>query len=131
VNADARRDLAILFVAALVLRATAAALVPWPPYLDASYYTVVAENLAAGNGFSVPVIWAYVEVGSQIPADASLPIPSNAHWPPLGSLVAAAGMLLLGSGWTAGQVPMVLVAALLPPFTYLVGLELFGNRRLA
>ena len=125
------RDLAILFGAALVLRAVAAALVPWPPYLDSSYYTVVAENLAAGNGFNVPVIWAYLEVGSRIPPDAALPIPSNAHWPPLGPLVAAAGMALFGSGWTAGQVPMVLLAAILPPFTYLVGLELFESRRIA
>ena len=130
-NAITRRDLAILFGAALVLRAIAAALVPWPPYLDASYYTVVAENLAAGNGFNLPVIWAYLEVGSQIPQDAALPIPSNAHWPPLGPIVATAGMLLLGPGWTAGQVPMVLLAALLPPLTYLVGLELFRSRKIA
>ena len=125
------RDLAILFAGALVLRAIAAALVPWPPYLDASYYTVVAENLAAGNGFNVPVIWAYLEVGSQVPPNAVLPIPSNAHWPPLGPIVAAAGMLLIGPGWTAGQVPMVLLAALLPPFTYLIGFELFASRKIA
>lgn len=126
-----RRDLLVLFVMALVLRGIAAVLVPWPPYLDASYYTVVAENLAAGNGFNVPVIWAYLEVGSQIPADPGLPIPSNAHWPPIGPLVAAGGMALFGPTWTAGQAPMVLVAALLPPFTYLIGLELFRSRKVA
>lgn len=126
-----RRDLAVLFAAALLLRGIAAILVPWPPYLDASYYTVVAENLAAGNGFNVPVIWAYLDVGSQIPPDAALPIPSNAHWPPLGPIVAAAGMALFGTTWTAGQVPMVLIAALLPPFTYVVAQELFASRKIA
>lgn len=126
-----RGDLIWLAAAALVLRAIAALLVPWAPYLDASYYTVVAENLASGNGFSVPVIWAYLEVGSQIPPDAALPIASNAHWPPLGPLVAAAGMALFGATWTAGQVPMVLISATLPPLTYVVALELFANRRIA
>ncbi len=126
-----RRDLVILGGAALVLRGIAALLVPWTPYLDASYYTVVAQNLATGAGFNVPVIWAYLDVGSQIPPDAALPIPSNAHWPPLGSIVAAGGMLLFGATWSAGQVPMVIISALLPPLTYLVGLELFGSRRLA
>ena len=131
VTATTRRDIAILFAAALVLRGVAALLVPWAPYLDASYYTAVAQNLASGNGFSVPVIWAYLEVGSQIPPDASLPIPSNAHWPPLGPLVAAGGMVLFGTSWTAGQVPMVLVAATLPPLTYLVATELFASRGVA
>ena len=126
-----RRDLLWIVAAALVLRGIAALLVPWAPYLDASHYTVVAENLASGNGFNVPVIWAYLDVGSQIPADPTLPIPSNAHWPPLGPLVAAAGMVVLGPTWSAGQVPIVLVSAAVPPLTYLVGWELFRNRSLA
>lgn len=122
------RDVGALFVAALFLRALAALAVPWAPYLDASYYTVVAKSLATGEGFTVPVIWAYLDVGSHIAPDATLPIPSNAHWPPLGSIVAAAGMLALGATWQAGQVPMVLIAALLPPFTYIVAVELFQTR---
>jgi len=131
VNTSIKRDLLVLFAAALLLRGIGALLVPWPPYLDASYYTVVAENLARGNGFNIPVIWAYLDVGSRIPPDAVLPIPSNAHWPPLGSLVAAGGMALFGATWSAGQVPMVLIAALLPPLTYIVAVELFVSRRIA
>lgn len=126
-----RRDLVLIAGAALALRSIAALLVPWAPYLDGSYYTVVAENLANGNGFNVPVIWAYLDVGAEIPANAALPIPSNAHWPPLGPLVAAAGMVLLGPTWDAGQVPMILISALIPPLTYLVAIELFGRRGLA
>lgn len=121
----------MVVAAALVMRGLGAALVPWAPYLDASYYTVVAENLASGNGFNVPVIWAYLDVGSQIPPDPGLPIPSNGHWPPLGPLVAAAGMVLFGPTWDAGQVPMVLIGAAIPPLTYLVGWELFRSRFIA
>lgn len=126
-----RRDLMVVVTAALILRGIAALLVPWAPYLDASYYTVVAENLATGNGFNVPVIWAYLDVGAQIPLDPVLPIPSNAHWPPLGPLVAAAGMVVFGPTWDAGEVPMVLISAAVPPLTYLVGWELLHSRRIA
>jgi 4-amino-4-deoxy-L-arabinose transferase-like glycosyltransferase len=126
-----RSDIVAITVGGLILRAIAALLVPWAPYLDGSYYTVVAQNLAEGNGFNVPVIWAWLDVGSRIPSDPSLPIPSNAHWPPLGPLVAAAGMVLFGPTWGAGQIPMVLVSAAIPPLTYLVGWELFRSRRIA
>lgn len=125
------RDLLLVGAAALVLRAIAAVLVPWAPYLDASYYTVVAENLATGNGFNVPVIWAYLDVGAQIPADPMLPIPSNAHWPPLGPLAAATGMAIFGPTWDAGEIPMVLISAGVPPLTYVIGWELFHSRRIA
>ena len=125
------RDLALLSAVALVARGVAAVLVPWAPYLDGSYYTVVAERLATGHGFTVPVIWAYLDVGATIPDHASLPIPSNAHWPPLGPLVAAGGMVLFGPGWNAGQVPMVLISAALPAMTYLVGWQLFRSRYVA
>lgn len=125
------RDLFWITAAALVLRGLAAVIVPWVPYLDASYYTLVAERVATGAGFTVPAIWAYLDVGAQIPPNPGLPIPSNAHWPPLGPLLGAAGMALFGPSWQAGQVPMVLVSALIPPFTYVVARDFFGGRGLA
>ena len=125
------RDLFWIAAATLVLRGIAAILVPWTPYLDSSYYTLVAERLATGDGFTVPVIWAFLDVGSKIPADPMLPIPSNGHWPPLGPLLSAAGMLVFGPTWNAGQVPQLLVSAIIPPFTYVVGRDLFGRRGLA
>ena len=48
------RDLFWIAAATLVLRGIAAILVPWTPYLDSSYYTLVAERLATGDGFTVP-----------------------------------------------------------------------------
>ena len=125
------RDLALITAAALALRGIAAALVPWTPYLDSSYYTLVAERVAAGDGFTVPVIWAFLDLGAQLPDNPMLPIPSNAHWPPLGPLLSAAGMWVFGPTWQAGQVPQVLVSALIPPFTYVVARDFFGGRGLA
>jgi hypothetical protein len=119
------RDLVLCFLAALAVRALGAWLVSAPPYTDTAYYQLVAERLAGGHGFSVPVLWSFLEVGGQLPADPMLPVPSNGHWMPLTSLVAAGSMLLFGTDWRAGQVPMVLLSAALVPFAYLVAWELW------
>ena len=125
------RDLVALSVVALVFRAVAAAIVSWPPYTDAAYYTMVAEQLANGNGFTAPVIWSFLEVGSKIPSDPGLPVPSNGHWMPLSSIVAAGAMVIGGAAWQVGQVPMVLLSAALVPLTYLVGWRTWGSRQVA
>lgn len=111
-------DLLVLFGLALAVRTVAALLVPDPPYTDPAYYAMVADQLASGHGFSAPVIWSFLEVGGVLPADPTLPVPSNGHWMPLTSIVAA--------GW--GQLPMVLLSAALVPFTYLVGVGLWSSR---
>lgn len=123
------RDLVLCFLGALAVRALTAWMVGSPPYTDAAYYQLVAEQLATGDGFSVPVLWSFLEVGGQLPADPMLPVPSNGHWMPLTSLVAAGSMLLFGPDWRAGQIPMVLLSAALVPFTYLVAWELWASRR--
>jgi 4-amino-4-deoxy-L-arabinose transferase-like glycosyltransferase len=129
-----RRDLLVIFVVALVARTAAALLVAYPPYTDPAYYALVAERLAAGDGFSVPVLWSFLEVGGRLPIDPTLPVPSNGHWMPLTSIVAAPFVALLGDAlgpWRAAQVPMVLLSAALVPFTYLVGWELWRSRTVA
>jgi 4-amino-4-deoxy-L-arabinose transferase-like glycosyltransferase len=126
-----RRDLAVLLLVALVSFALAAWLVPSAPYTDAAYYTLVAERLATGHGFSVPVLYSFLEVGGALPADPSLPVASNGHWMPLTSVVAAASMSVFGVDWRAGQVPMVLCAVALVGITHAVTWELWRDRRLA
>ena len=44
-----------------------------------------ASRSTPGQGFNVDFIWIFAEVGGTIPADPTLPIPSNAHWMPLAS----------------------------------------------
>jgi 4-amino-4-deoxy-L-arabinose transferase-like glycosyltransferase len=126
-----RRDLLILFGLALAARIGAALLVDYPPYTDPAYYGLVAEQLAGGNGFTVPVLWSFLEVGGRLPADPTLPVPSNGHWMPLTSIVAAGSIALFGD-WLgplrAGQLPMILIGAALVPFTYLVTLDLWRSR---
>ena len=124
-------DLAVLTLLALIARIAAAAIVDYAPYTDPAYYTLVAKQLATGHGFTVPVIWSFLEVGSHLPSPASLPVPSNGHWMPLTSIVAAGSMALFGPTWRAGQVPMVLLSTLLVPLTYQIGWELWQRRSVA
>ncbi|HEY8921018.1 MAG TPA: phospholipid carrier-dependent glycosyltransferase [Candidatus Limnocylindria bacterium] len=126
-----RRDLVILFVLALVTRLLAALLVDYPPYGDPAYYQMIAEQLAAGHGFSAPVLWSFLEVGGRLPVDPMLPIPSNGHWMPLTSIVAAGSMAVFGDllgSYRAAQLPMILLGAVLVPFTYYVAIDLWGSR---
>jgi 4-amino-4-deoxy-L-arabinose transferase-like glycosyltransferase len=126
-----RRDLLLLFVLALATHVVAALLVDYPPYGDPAYYQLVGEQLAAGHGFSVPVLWSFLEVGGHLPANPILPVPSNGHWMPLTSIVAAGSIAVCGDWlgpWRAGQLPMILIGAALVPFTYYVTRDLWGSR---
>ena len=125
------RDLAVLSLVALAVRALTAWLVPLPPHVDAAYYTMVAQQLASGDGFTAPALWSFLEVGGQLPADPELPVPSNRHWMPLTAVVAAGPMVILGADWRAGQVAMVLLSTLLVPMTYLAGRWIWESRRVA
>jgi hypothetical protein len=125
------RDLGILTALALVVRAVAAWVVPFPPHVDAAYYTLVAEQLATGNGFSAPALWSFLEVGGRLPVDPQLPVPSNGHWMPMPAIVAGAFMAVLGPDWRAGQVPMVILSTLVVPMTYVAGRLIWESRRIA
>jgi len=125
------RDLIALGVVALLARAVAVIVLPWPAYTDPAYYSMVAQRLAEGQGFSAPVLYSFLEVGSRIPDPAVLPVPSNAHWMPLTSVVAAASMAIFGPTYVAGTVPLAILSALLAPLTYLVSMEVWGNRGMA
>ena len=103
-------------------------IVPWPPFTDPAYYSMIAQRLAEGHGFTAPVMWSFIEVGSVIPDPAVLPIPSNAHWMPLTSIVSAASMAVFGPTYVAGTVPLVILSALVVPLTYLVTIEIWGSR---
>lgn len=126
-----RRDLAILFALAILTRLAAALLVDYPPYADPAYYQMVGEQLAAGHGFSAPVLWSFLEVGGRLPLHPVLPVPSNGHWMPLTSIVAAGSIALFGNllgAWRAAELPMIVIGAALVPFTYLLAMELWGSR---
>ena len=125
------RDILLLALLALAARFVAALVVGYPPYTDPAYYSLVAERLAQGEGFTTPALWSFHEVGSRIPDDPTLPVPSNRHWMPLTSILSAGSMALLGTSWRAGQLPMILLSAALPPMTYLVARHLWRARSVA
>jgi 4-amino-4-deoxy-L-arabinose transferase-like glycosyltransferase len=124
-------DLLLLTAAALVARVAAALAIDYSPYTDPAYYGMVATQLATGHGFTAPALWSFLEVGGRLPADPVLPVPSNGHWMPLTSIVAAAGMALLGPELRAGQLPIIALGVALVPFTYLVAVDLYQSRRVA
>jgi hypothetical protein len=107
-----------LFLAALAIRGLAAALFADPAYPDSFYYVNVAHALTGGAGFSIDYIWNFVDVGGRLPANAILPIPSNAHWMPLASLVQVPFLWLFGDGSLARGLPFWLIGATAAPITW-------------
>jgi hypothetical protein len=112
-----------LYVLALVGRLVLIALHPDPAYPDSYYYADVARSLASGHGFSVDFVWIFAEVGGRIPAVPTLPIPSNAHWMPLASLVQVPFLAIFGPNPVAAAVPFALIGALAAPLAWAIGRE--------
>ncbi|MCI0346029.1 MAG: glycosyltransferase family 39 protein [Chloroflexi bacterium] len=114
------RTAGALYLLALAVRALLIATFPDAAYPDSAYYVDVGREIAAGHGLSVPFIWIFAEVGNAIPANPTLPIPSNAHWLPLASFLQAPFIALLGPSAIASAIPMALVGALAAPLTWAI-----------
>jgi len=110
----------ILFGLAFGARMVLILLFPDPAYPDSYYYTEVTRSIAAGRGLSVDFVWIFAEVGGAIPANPTLPIPSNAHWMPLASFVQVPFVTLLGPGPIAGALPFALLGSLAAPLTWAI-----------
>ncbi len=110
----------LLYGLALAVRAVLIWHFPEPAYPDSSYYVDVARALHAGQGFNVDFIWIFAEVGGTIPADPTLPIPSNAHWMPLASIVQVPFLAVFGDAAWASAAPFALIGSLAAPLTWLI-----------
>ena len=119
------REAVLVFVLALAVRVALAIPQTQPGYMDAYYYTVGAQQLATGRGFTEPFIWNYLD------DPQSLPRPSHQYWMPLPSILAGLSMRVFGVNFRAAQVPFVLLSALLPVIAYAIGWQAFANRRQA
>ncbi len=109
------RLLLVYYLLSLLVYGGMAAIQSAPGYMDADYYFSGAVQIAAGEGFSEPFLWNYLDDPQTIPH------PSHAYWMPLASLIAATGMLLSGSlTFNAAQIGMVFLAAGIPPLTVLL-----------
>ena len=105
---------------ALVVRGLLIWHFPDPAYPDSAYYVDVARQLHAGHGFNVDFIWIFAEVGGTIPADPTLPIPSNAHWMPLASIVQVPFLAVFGDVAWAAAAPFALFGAIAAPLTWAI-----------
>ncbi len=120
-----------LYGFALLVRFALFAVHPDAAYPDSFYYVDVARALQAGHGFNIDFIWSFVDVGGRIPADPMLPIPSNAHWMPLASLVQLPTMWLLGATALASSLPFILIGAVAAPMTWFLAREVGAGDRIA
>jgi 4-amino-4-deoxy-L-arabinose transferase-like glycosyltransferase len=108
----------LLYGLALAVRLVLIAHFPYPAYPDSAYYADVASSLHAGQGFNVDFIWIFAEVGGSLPADPVLPIPSNAHWMPLASIVQVPFLSIFGDVAWAAALPFALIGALAAPLIW-------------
>ncbi len=120
-----------LYLLALVGRLVLIALHPDPAYPDSYYYADVARSLVGGHGFNVDFVWIFAEVGGTIPANPVLPIPSNAHWMPLASLVQVPFLAVFGLNAVAAALPFAFIGSLAAPLAWAIGREAGATRLVA
>src|SRR4029078_1052975 len=87
--------------------------------------------VARGQGFTSDWIWISHEVGATIPVDPVLPIPSNAHWMPLASLVQVPFILLLGETPCVSALPLAVLGSLASPLTWAMARDARASDRVA
>lgn len=110
----------LLYGLALAVRVVLIWHFPYPGYPDSFYYVDVARALTAGDGFNIDFIWIFPEVGGGLPANPSLPIPSNAHWMPLASLIQVPFLAVFGDVAWASALPFALTGAIAAPLTWAI-----------
>ncbi len=120
-----------LYALALAVRLVLLAGFADPAYPDAFYYVDVAQSLAAGRGFEIDAIWIFPEVGGGIPASPTLPVPSNAHWMPLASLVQVPFIWVLGPTALASALPLAMIGAIAAPLTWAIARDAGAIREVA
>jgi 4-amino-4-deoxy-L-arabinose transferase-like glycosyltransferase len=115
----------VLLVLGVLTAGSMAVFVRVPGYMDAEYYYATAIQISDGRGFQEPFLWNYLD------DPASLPHPSHLYWMPMASVLAAAGLKILGSSFRSAQLPSVILAAGLPVLTAWLSLHLKANSRQA
>jgi hypothetical protein len=116
----------LLFVFGLVMVGAVASFQHSPGYMDAEYYYAGGLRIAEGNGLTEPFLWNYLD------NPAGLPHPSHAYWMPMASLVTAVGLKLTGiTGFGAGRLGFLVIAAVIPPVTAWLAMLLTKRRDFA
>ena len=117
--------LALLTLALIAVRIASAFVVSQPGYTDAYYYTDVATRFARGLGLTADFVWSPIELGA-------LPVVSHRFWMPRATVLQGGGIAALGAAlgdFRAAQAAILIVAALVPPVTYVCARSLGANGR--
>ena len=123
----------LVFIVALLVRAWAAAQMPFPTPEDATYYWGAARNLVDGNGLTSNALWSYVSPARDASGGLSLGFPRPAFeiWLPLPALLAAIPMTLLRStSYGTALIVPVLAGALVPVLAWRIAADLAAERGL-
>ena len=113
----------LIFALSLCILVGVASLQSVPGYMDAEYYLANGMRLAAGQGWSEPFLWNYLD------DPAGLPHPAFTYWMPLASFLAAAGMQLTGkSDFGSARIFPVLLASAVPLISALLAYQLSKRR---
>lgn len=119
------RPYLVLFLGGLAFRLVTALFFRQPGYMDAYYYSNVAESLWRGRGFREDYLFNYL---SQPLPTGLLNQPSSVYWMPLTSLLIYGGYLLTGGpSFLASQLPIMLVSSFLPPLTFYLARDIFPD----
>jgi hypothetical protein len=121
----------LLFLLALVVRLIVGAGFPDPAFPDSAYIVDVGRQLAAGHGFNVDFVWIFPEVGGTLPANPVLPVPSNAHWMPLASILMVPFVWVLGPTTLASNLPFALIGAASAPLAWAIARDAGLRREVA
>ncbi len=113
-----------IFLAALVVRAIAAAAVPFPVPEDTAYYWGVARNAIEGRGLVSDAIWSF-----NLPP-YTFPRPAFEIWLPLPTILSLPFLAALGTGFRSAQVGGALVSALVPVLAWILVADLAEERGL-
>ncbi len=121
-----------IFAIALVVRAVAAAAVPFPKPEDSAYYVGVARNIVEGRGIISDALWSYGTPPLVFPRPAFevwLPLPSLLFAIPL-ALSGVAAPIPLETAMRAGQVVTVLLGAILAVLAWRLAADVAEERGL-
>ncbi len=122
-----RRSALIFVIMSVIVAFWMVRLIDAPDYTDAHYHFNAALRVVTRQGLTEPYLWTYIGAPEVLPESGVFP--SHLYWMPLTSLIAAAGMQILGVDHAGAQLPNVILLTITAGIGYWLGARLGGSRR--
>lgn len=113
---------ALVFIAAVAVRAWAANVITFPRPEDTAYYVGVARNLVEGRGLVSDAIWSFGTPPLEFPR------PAFEVWLPLPTFLAALPMALLGTTFAAAQWSSIVVGGIVAVLAWRLAADVATER---